>query len=366
MRYRAALVVLIALALGLVGAPSSSLAGPRHRRPSPLHQLARDGRLICARVPTKHGPVVRRSCYALQRALAHPHGSLLVWSLAEVVRACLDATVYTSGPVRTRYVRSSFSNIMRYTIRGNLSRGVFPRPHRGRVRFYDAAEWIGQDLMSMYRFTHDARYLRSAKQLLAFERKGQSPKGGIYWNTTRQTRNTVSTAGTAVVALEVYRATHDLAALRFARKLYRWERANLENRKGLYGDHINKHGRVDRSIYTYNQGLMIESGLQLYQETKNRTYLKQATVTANAAVAKFGIRELELHPVFDAIYFEDLLDLNRVAPNPAYLKSLKMWAAHILSRTSHATGVFHNRTRHGDTPAVQAAAMQILLMRMTR
>src|SRR5207302_3675103 len=120
-------------------------------------------------------------------------------------------------------------------------------------------------------------------------------------------RNTVSNAPAAELALQLYFVTHRPDYLRNARQLYGWVRGCLMNRDGLYADHIDGDGFIDRTEWTYNQGTMIGAGVMLYQATHNRAYLAQAKATARRALRIFGLVQLVQQPAFfNAIYIRNL------------------------------------------------------------
>ena len=127
---------------------------------------------------------------------------------------------------------------------------VAPPAGPGGAKYYDDNDWVGIELMRVYKLTHSAAVLGSAEGIMAFEMEGwQSdptlgcPGGITFSNLAENTdRNTVTTAPAAELALQLYRATHAGAYLRFAEMSYEWVRTCLLQPGGLYADHVNRAG----------------------------------------------------------------------------------------------------------------------------
>src|SRR6202035_2026512 len=101
---------------------------------------------------------------------------------------------------------------------------VAPPAGPGGTKYYDDNDWVGIELMRIYKLTHDPALLGSAEAIMAFEMAGwqtdpQLPcPGGIpFSNDAENTdRNTVTTAPAAELAVQLYRATGNLQYLQFA------------------------------------------------------------------------------------------------------------------------------------------------------
>jgi hypothetical protein len=195
----------------------------------------------------------------------------------------------------------------------------------GGTKYYDDNDWIGIELMRLYKQTHDPATLGLAEAIMAFEVAGwqNDPQlgcsGGLpFSNAAENTdRNTITTAPAAELAVQLYRVTGQSTYLQFATTAYEWVRACLLEPNGMYGDHVNRRGIRESRLWSYTQGVMIGAGTLLYQATGNGAYLYQARQTAAAALAYFTPARLAVEiPFFPSTYFRNLLYLDSVTHDP--------------------------------------------------
>jgi len=202
---------------------------------------------------------------------------------------------------------------------------VAPPTGPGGAKYYDDNDWVGIELVRLYKSSHSASVLGTAEAIMAFEMAGwqTNPQlacpGGIpFSNTVENTdRNTVTTAPAAELALQLYRVTASPQYLQFATMAYSWVRQCLLQQSQLYADHISPTGVIEPTLWSYNQGTMIGAGTMLYQATGNAAYLYQARQTARAALAYFTPERLGAeNPFFPSIYFRNLMYLDSVTHDP--------------------------------------------------
>jgi hypothetical protein len=202
---------------------------------------------------------------------------------------------------------------------------VAPPTGPGGTKYYDDNDWVAIELVRMYQLTHQAPLLGSAEGIMAFEMAGwqEAPglacPGGLPFSNaaTNNERNTVTTAPAAELATLLYKLTGDAAYLQFAEKAYEWVRTCLQQPVNLYADHIGRHGTVEPTLWSYNQGSMIGAGTLLYQATGDSAYLYQARQTAKAALEYFDPERLGTeNPFFVSVYFRNLLYLDSVTHDP--------------------------------------------------
>src|SRR5262249_463383 len=145
--------------------------------------------------------------------------------------------------------------------------------------------------------------------------------GGIFWTRlgANRDRNTVTTANAALLALDLYGRTRKKASLTFAWRAYEWTKGCLGRQDGLIADHIDLRGRIDWTTWSYNQGAMIAAAVGLYRATGERRSVGDARRIASAALKAFRdpLSSAE-PPVFLAIFYRDLHELDAVAPRQAY------------------------------------------------
>jgi hypothetical protein len=195
----------------------------------------------------------------------------------------------------------------------------------GGASYYDDNEWVGIELVRLYKERHEALLLEKAEQIMQFVMAGWStnPKlacpGGVPFSDapSNTERNTVTDGPAAELGVQLYRLTNNAAYLQFAETAYEWVRRCLRTPGELYYDHIRLHGVIDTTEWSYNQGSMMGAGVLLYQATGNSGYLYQARQTAKAALSYFTIpRLLSENPFFVSVYFRNLMYLDSVTHDP--------------------------------------------------
>ncbi len=245
---------------------------------------------------------------------------------------------------------------------------VAPPAGPGGTKYYDDNDWIGIELVRIYRLTRSAPVLGSAEGIMAFEMAGWQtnpalgcPGGLPFANTASNSeRNTVTTAPAAELATQLYRITRNVQYLQFAEMAYEWVRRCLLEPSGMYADHINRKGVVEPQLWSYNQGTMIGAGTLLYQATHNGAYLYQARQTAKAALAYFTPERLAGEiPFFPSIYFRNLLYLDSVTHDPPGPKIAQEYVNDAWQHLRLRNGLFVAGSPASAQLLVQAAIVQI-------
>jgi hypothetical protein len=245
---------------------------------------------------------------------------------------------------------------------------VAPPAGPGGTKYYDDNDWVGIELMRLYKLTHEPSVLGSAEAIMAFEMAGwqtnpQVPcPGGIpFSNDAENTdRNTVTNAPAAELALQLYRVTANVQYLRFAEMAYEWVRACLLAPSGLYADHINARGVVEPMLWSYGQGTMIGAGTLLYQATGNAAYLYQARQTAKAALVYFTPERLGAEiPFFPSVYFRNILYLDAVTHDPPGAKLAQAYVDYAWQHQRLSNNLFVSGSPAAAQLLVQAAIVQI-------
>ncbi|TWW01308.1 glycoside hydrolase family 76 protein [Chitinophaga pinensis] len=150
--------------------------------------------------------------------------------------------------------------------------------------FYDDMEWMVLACLRAYEATSDNDYKTTA-ELLWNDIKGgwdETWGGGIYWNKDRQNKNTPANAPAAIIAARMYQLNRNGEDLAWAKKIYDWQKANLVDPvTGLVWDGLDGTGTNKAWKFTYNQGVFIGAGVELYKITGEQVYLSDALRTAN-------------------------------------------------------------------------------------
>jgi predicted alpha-1,6-mannanase (GH76 family) len=135
-----------------------------------------------------------------------------------------------------------------------LARGIWLRNGgRWRNAYYDDMAWLALALQRLDAVDGRRRPRRRVRNLAGALRSAhtQDLGGGVFWNTTRDYKNTPSTAPAALF----FARAGDTAR---AQELLDWLRARLyDQESSLYLDGVKADGRVERSLHTYNQGTVL-------------------------------------------------------------------------------------------------------------
>ena len=161
----------------------------------------------------------------------------------------------------------------------------------GGDRFYDDNQWIGIAAMDEFARTKKPLWLSTAKEIYRFMMTAYDTAagGGLYWQEGKKnTKNTCSNGPGIILALQLYKATKEKPYLDTALLLYNWVNENLRSPASLYYDNIEVGSRtIDKELYSYNTGTMLQSAVYLYECTKHVKYLQQATTIANNSIPYF-------------------------------------------------------------------------------
>ena len=236
------------------------------------------------------------------------------------------------------------------------------------VVYNDDNLWIALGLVGAANVVSGTNSLATARELFemvvdSWDASSSDPcPGGIFWTRagSNRDRNTVTTANAALLALGLYKTSGSRSYLTWAENAYAWTKRCLGQANGLVSDHIDLHGDVDQSTWSYNQGAMIAAGVRLFRATGERRYLADAEKTADAALARIGDPILSGEPpVFLAIFYRDLLELNEVDPHRNDRAEIERFADEAWARARDPkTGLFHFQGR-GPTLLDQAAMVQV-------
>jgi predicted alpha-1,6-mannanase (GH76 family) len=202
--------------------------------------------------------------------------------------------------------------------------------------YYDDNEWIALDLVSAYDLLGEHQFLAGAERLFRFVTAGwdRDPthpcSGGVFWvrGSANHDRNTVSTANGALVGAELYEITHATGYLTWAERMYDWVDQCLSGGDGMYYDHLDLDGNVDRTEWSYNQGAMIAAGVLLGKLTGDESYVDRSQRIAAATLAALRPTNFAGQPaIFNAIFFRDLELLDHVRPDRRYGEALMDYVA---------------------------------------
>lgn len=262
-------------------------------------------------------------------ATAWPHG--------QVAAAAMDRALVTGDVTEAR---KALEGLRRFERRGGGSYN--PLEGSGRQeRFYDDNAWIGLDYVQGFRLTGDQSYVDDARRVFDFLLEGRHRDGGIYWkeDEARMSRNAASNGPTLQLALHLHELTGEQRYLDEARSIERVMTRELRREDGLLIDNVGDDGSRDGTIWSYNQGTAIGADVQLFEATGDRSYLERATSTASRSLDELTLDRLwSQPPAFNAIYFRNLLQLDRVSPDPRIRATLEAYLEQARTRARDGDG----------------------------
>ena len=200
------------------------------------------------------------------------------WPQAHALDVLLD------GYLRTK--NTQYSARMKALLNGIKTQngGAYPN------EFYDDMGWLANACVRAYSATSDVDYLTVAQTLYTEIKGGYNTTqgGGIAWQRTQlYYKNIPSTGNATILAARMYELQNNAADLTLAKNLYIWMKNTLVTSTGVVYDGINRqqNGQIDQWEFTYNQGLFIGSAVELYNCTKDASYLQDAVLVANNEIA---------------------------------------------------------------------------------
>ena len=254
-----------------------------------------------------------------------------LWPVCALIQAANEMEVVQPG---SKYMQSAMQIIDKYY---NSKKPPHPGYESylmeagGDGRFYDDNQWIGIAYMDAYHRTKDTAYLSLSKDIYDFMLTGYDTiaGGGLYWKEfDGTTKNTCSNGPGILLALQLYKATSEKKYLDTAILLYNWVNKNLLSPEGLYYDNIKLPSRqIDKRIYTYNTGTMLQSDVLLYQITGKKKYLVSAQQMALNSLNYFyknGL--LPGNYWFNAVLLRGYAALYKVDRRKTYVNAFKSYA----------------------------------------
>lgn len=299
------------------------------------------------------------------------------WPFSQAMAATVDLFALTGGGDDSRYrddVQARLDGLTRYWNPNEDPKGydsyVRPPLGDGGEIYYDDNEWIGLELINLYRMTGDEHALTRARQVFdlvvyGWDDDPSHPKpGGVFWTQgSNQDRNTVSNAPGALLGLRLYRLSDDPEErayyLDWSTRMYEWVDQHLRAPNGLYWDHVNIDGTVTKWIFTYNQGTMIGVNVLLYEISGEEQHLEEAERIADRALAYFGQddRLYEEDMAFTAIFFRNLRRLQAANGDARLSRVVREYADEIWKRDLNPETNLVRRNGDGTTSLLQQAAL---------
>jgi hypothetical protein len=257
---------------------------------------------------------------ACGRAVEGQNGSCTAWARPAASRdaAAADALMYSYDP-NTAYWPSSWWNsavalstvidYMRQT--GDtryawivdrtyqVDKASFPAGARSSdpidgdfiSRATDDSEWWALAWIDAYDLTHNAAYLNEAVTIANYVNglwDTSTCGGGVWWDRERTYKNSVTNGLYITIAAELHnRIAGDTQWLGRATTAWNWFTASgLINSAGLVNDGLTSGcANNGQTVWSYNQGLAIGAGVEIWKATGDSAALATARRLADAALA---------------------------------------------------------------------------------
>ncbi|MGF0117951.1 glycoside hydrolase family 76 protein [Promicromonospora sp. Marseille-Q5078] len=235
--------------------------------------------------------------------------------------------------------------------------------------FYDDNEWVALAKVQQHLATGDQAALERAEEIFELVVSGwdtdttHPAPGGVFWTQAPWStdRNTVSTMPGAQLATRLYMITGEDRYLDWAERMVSWTDEHLLAPNGLYWDNVKLDGSIDRTQWSYNQGVPLGTYTLLYEATGQERYLEKAEAIA-AASYRFYVTEGRLagQPMFfNSIWFKNLLLLESVTGGHTYRDAMADYAdTQWREARDVGTGLFNAGDEHTEL-LEQAAMVQI-------
>ncbi len=215
-------------------------------------------------------------------------------------------------------------------------------------RYYDDNQWIGITALDAFARTKNKAHLKLGKLIYDFMMTGYDTVlgGGMYWKEgSKSSKNTCSNGPGALVALQLYQATKNKTYLDTALMIYNWTNEKLQAPSGLYWDNIRtKDGIISRPILSYNTGTMLQSNIYLYECTGDKKYLKQATSIADSSLLFFySNHHFRDDYWFNAVLLRAYQHLLKYNKDTRYILGFKSALDDALQHDKNGQGLFTGR-----------------------
>ncbi|MCC7230356.1 MAG: hypothetical protein IT203_08160 [Fimbriimonadaceae bacterium] len=129
-------------------------------------------------------------------------------------------------------------------------------------RYYDDNAWMVLALVEAFEVLRDKKYLDWAEDGLKYVLSGWDDKlgGGIYWREgDKKSKNTCSNAPSAAACFAVGKYRNGQKLGNEGRRILAWTQKLMDPSDGLFWDNISLAGKIEKTKWSYNTGLVLRS-----------------------------------------------------------------------------------------------------------
>lgn len=162
-------------------------------------------------------------------------------------------------------------------------------------RAIDDSEWWGLTWLQAYDLTGNRKYLDMAVTIANYVHgywDTSTCGGGVWWNAERTYKNAVTNGLWIRLTAELHNRIHgDRVWLERSREAWSWfAGSGMINASGLVNDGLTDTcSNNGQNVWSYNQGLAIGAGLELWRATRDPHILTTVRQLANAAIGADGL-----------------------------------------------------------------------------
>jgi predicted alpha-1,6-mannanase (GH76 family) len=162
-------------------------------------------------------------------------------------------------------------------------------------RAIDDSEWWGLTWIQAYDLTRNPKYLDMAVTIANYVYgywDTSTCGGGVWWNAERTYKNAITNGLWIRLTAELHNRIHgDTLWLNRSRTAWTWfQGSGMINADGLVNDGLTDACTNNgQNVWTYNQGLAIGGGLELWRATKDPTILATVKRLADASIGPKGL-----------------------------------------------------------------------------
>jgi len=198
------------------------------------------------------------------------------WPQAHALDVLVDAYLRTQSSTYTGYMDQWYTGV--------------PAKNGGSFlgQYYDDEGWNALAMLRAYDVTKDTKWKDAAEAVWADIQTGWNATmgGGIAWQKQQlYYKNTPANGPACILAARLYERFGNPGDLAWAQKIYSWWKSTLVDAgSGFVYDGINSNndGVLNTTYrFTYNQGLFIGAGVELYNATQQASFLSNALQTAS-------------------------------------------------------------------------------------
>ena len=157
-------------------------------------------------------------------------------------------------------------------------------------RAIDDSEWWGLTWVEAYDLTGNHKYLDMAVKIATYADGYWDPStcgGGVWWNAEKTYKNAITNGLYIRLTAELHNRIHgDTTWLTRSKRAWNWFTASgMINSAGLVNDGLTDACQNNgQTVWSYNQGLAIGAGLELWRATHDPQVLATARRLADAAI----------------------------------------------------------------------------------